>query len=159
MNLDALVKKGCRPWRPNFRVRSVDVWHEYDIPTAGVLKLDEADILFTSVGLTDERISVWAYTYLSEVEAKLASVPVDSVEALGSLIDNAFMDRDAVFALADNLEIAQWSPMRVGSDLMETATEFLGQLLETVQRERNPAERFQARLAEVEAVAEDLVSA
>lgn len=160
MNLDALVKKGLSPWRPSPGVRSVDVWHEYDVPTAGILDLPQGGILFTAMGDTDDRLSVWAYTCLTEDErSKLSGLQVTSVQELRELVDQIFEGREVVFALADNLIIDQWSPATVGNSLLEAASDFLSQVLKALENSRNPEARFQARLAEVEAVTQELVEA
>ena len=160
MNMDTLVQKGQRPWWPSPRVRGVDVWHEYDIPTAGVLELEHCSVLFTVVGETDERLSVWAYTSLTEDERhSLANLQVNSIQDLRDLVDDTFEGRDAVFALADDLKVVRWSPVRVESCLVEAASDFLSQVLKAIETNRAPADRFQAKLAEVEAATVELVDA
>jgi hypothetical protein len=160
MNLDALVKKGLPPWRPSLGVRSVDVWHEYDVPTAGILELQQGRALFTAIGETDDRLSVWAYTCLTEDDlSRLSAAQVGSVEELCELLSRIFVGREAVLALADNLKIDQWSPVKVEADLMETASDFLSQILKVLENSRGPGARFQARLAEVEAATQELIDA
>lgn len=160
MNVDALVKKGFRPWQPSPGVCGVDVWHEYDVPTAGILDLPKCSVLFTAIGGTDDRLSVWAYTCLSDDERdKLSGTEVTSVRELRDLVDRAFEGREAVFALADNLAIDQWSRVMVDTDLLEAASDFLTQILKVLESSRDPGTRFQAKLAEVEAATQELVEA
>jgi len=160
MNMDALVKKGLRPWEPSPSVRYVDVWHEYDVPTAGILELPKCSVLFTAIGETDDRLSVWAYTCLSDDDRdKLTGTEVTSVQELRAVVDGTFEGREAVFALADNLAIDQWSRVMVGTDLLEAASDFLTQILKVLESSRDPETRFQAKLAEVEAVTQELVDA
>jgi hypothetical protein len=160
MNLDALVKKGLLPWRPNSGVRSVDVWHEYDVPTAGILELQQGHVLFTAIGETDDRLSVWAYTCLTEEDlGRLSTAQVTSIEELCDLVNRTFAGREAVLALADNLKIEQWSRVEVGQQLLEAASDFLSQVLKALEASRTPEARFQARLAEVEAATQELIDA
>jgi hypothetical protein len=160
MNMDALVKKGFSPWRPSPGVRTVDVWHEYDVPTVGIIDLPQCAVLFTAIGETDDRLSVWAYMCLSDDErSKLSGAEVTSVQELRALVDRAFQGHEAVFALADNLAIDQWSRVVVGDDLLGAASDFLTQILTVLESNRDPGARFQAKLAEVEAATQELIDA
>ncbi|HEX4832323.1 MAG TPA: hypothetical protein VH478_14665 [Trebonia sp.] len=117
-------------------------------------------MLFAAAGGTDERFSVWAYTVLAEAERdRLSPVRVDSIDELPGLLDRAFAGREAVLALADDLRIRDWSPVQVDSGLLDTASDFLDQILKVLEHRRAPEARLQARLAEVEAVAEELIKA
>lgn len=159
MNLDTLVKKGTRPWRSSPAVRSVDIWHEYDVPMTGIMEFEQGTALFTAIGDTDSRLSVWAYTWLSEDETNRLPAEVGSVQELCGLVDRIFEGRDAVLALADDLVIQQWSPAKVESGLLDTASSFLGQILQVIESRRAPGDRFNARLAEVEAATRELIGA
>jgi hypothetical protein len=160
MNLEGLIRKGCRPWRPSPDVLRVDVWHEYDVPTAGVLQLPQGRVSFTAIGATDDRLSMWAYTCMTENEHRdFSGVWVSSVQALRDVVDITFAGRRAVLALADDLAIDQWSPVAVESGLLETAAGFLTQVLKALESNRHPQDRLQARLAEVEAAAQELIDA
>lgn len=131
MNLDTLLTRGQLPWRPSPAVRHANIWHEYDLPTAGVLELDDGRVLFTAIGDTEGRLSVWAYRSLTDDEhSRLSAVQVSSVEELNTLIDEAFLGQEAVLAIADDLKLGHWSRASVDVGLLDAAFCFLRQILE-----------------------------
>lgn len=149
MNLDTLLTRGQLPWRPSPAVRHADIWHEYDGPTAGILELDDGQVLFTAIGDREDRLSVWAYRSLTDEEhSRLSAVQVSSVEELNELIDGAFAGQEAVLALADEMKLDQWSRASVGpGGLLLAAAGFLRQILESLEARRSPGALFQSRLA------------
>lgn len=162
MNLDALVKQGCSPWAPAPGVQSIDIWHEYDIPTVGVFKSAEGrSVLFTLVGEPEDRLTVWAYRCLDADEAIAAEeAQFESTDDLDASVSNMFAGQPAVFALADRLMIRSWTPLQVGKlGVVEGATEFLRGLRDSLAKTSNPGTRFRAELAGVEVQTTELVDA
>ncbi len=159
MNLDALVKHGHAPWAPAPGIDDVEVWHEYDIPTAGTFhRHDGRAVLFTLIGEPDERLTVWAYT---EIPADARPDLYESTDDLDSSVDAMFSGNRAVFALADGLKLWRWTPLEVKSSLLEAATEFLQGIRASLAREgtTDPGTRFRAELAGVEVETSELVDA
>jgi hypothetical protein len=139
------------------------VWHEYDVPTAGLFSVTGTRVLFTIWGAPDERLTVWAYTCLTEPEAKqLAEVGVSSVTDLAALIGEHFAGRPAVFALADDLRIWMWHSQDVkpgAAGLGEAVVEFLRVVRESLERQKGTEAEIQVKLAGVEAAKDELISA
>jgi hypothetical protein len=160
MNLDALVKKGCRPWAPSPGARDLDVWLEYDVPTAGTFVLDSQSVIFTVLGSADDPVSVWAYTCLTEDDAKaLGDQKFGSVDEMARAVDEQFTGHRAVFAVADKLEIWRWTSLDVEEGLIKSAVAFLSQVRESLEQKKTPDAEFQVKLAGVEAAKSELVSA
>lgn len=168
MNLDTVVKKGSRPWRPSPDARDLRVWHEYDMPTVGTFTLNRNMVLFTVVGDTDDDLTVWAYACLAEDEAKIAQdARFASVTDVDAFIRAKFADREAVFVLARDLQVWRWSRVHIGKAdktvLISAATEFLKGLKRSMEQEsrRAPSANvpFRVALADVEAMAAELVDA
>jgi hypothetical protein len=160
MNLDALVKAGSRPWAPSADARELDVWHEYDVPTAGTFMLRADPVLFTVLGSPDERITVWAYICLTGPDAKeLADQRFSSAADMMHAIESRFIGHQAVFAVADDLHIWKWSPTEVKGSLVATATEFLSQVREALESKKAPDDEFEVKLAGVAAAKRELISA
>lgn len=163
MNLDQLVKQDSPPWAPSPDIVSVDVWHEFDLPTAGTFVSHNGySVLFTLVGEPDDRLTVWAYLRLSVLEAKrLAREPrsFPSTEAMDREISEWFTGRQAVFALADGLKISRWTPLEVKSGIVESATDFLRGIRQALDQSTAPSTRFRAELAGVEIETDELVDA
>jgi hypothetical protein len=159
MNLDALVKKGCRPWAPSPEARDLDVWHEYDVPTAGTFMLDGQRILFTVLGGADDPVSVWAYTCLTDLDATELGRRFDSVGDLADRVAAQFIGHRAVLVIADDLQIWRWMSVDVEESLIKSALGFLSQVRESLEQKKTPDAEFQVKLAGVEAAKSELVSA
>jgi hypothetical protein len=162
MNLDALIKKGSPPWTPSPGVHAVDVWHEYDIPTAGTFRTGAGvQVLFTLIGEPDDRLTVWAYTCLSSEDAdRLGREPsFATIADLEASVGRMFAHHRAVFVLADNLKISEWTPLDVDAGVLESATEFLRGIRASLARTSGPGTRFRAELAGVNVETSDLVDA
>lgn len=160
MNLDALVRAGNRPWVPAGDARDLDVWHEYDVPTAGIFTLHADRVLFTVLGSPDDRITVWAYTDLAEADAKeLADQRFSSADEMARAIESRFIGRRAVFASADNLRIWHWGTLEVKKDLVVSATEFLRGVREALESKQAPVDEFQVKLAGVAAAKREPICA
>lgn len=163
MNLDELVKQGSPPWAPSPGIVNIDVWHEYDLPTAGVFVSGVGySVLFTLVGEPDDRLTVWAYLRLSSEEAEgLSREPksFSSTEAMDREISGWFTGRQAVFVLADSLKITRWTPLEVKSGIVEAATDFLRGIRQSLDQSTAPSTRFRAELAGVEIETDELVDA
>lgn len=162
MNLDALIKKGCLPWTPSADVHSVDVWHEYDIPTAGTFQTGAGrQVLFTLIGEPDDRLTVWAYTCLSSEDAQRLEKEHSfaSLADLEAFVSRMFAHHRAVFALADDLKISRWTPLDVKADVVESATDFLRGIRASLADTSPPGTRFRAELAGVNVETSDLVDA
>jgi hypothetical protein len=160
MNLDALVRTGNRPWTPSSDARELDVWHEYDVPTAGTFALGADRVLFTVLGSPDDPITVWAYTDLVEADAKeLADQTFSSVDEMTRAIESRFIGRQAVFASADNLRIWRWGTLEVKKNLVVTATEFLRGIRESLESKQAPVDEFEVKLAGVAAAKRELICA
>lgn len=162
LNLDALVKQGAYPWAPSPDARDLVVWHEYDVPTAGLFNVAGTTVLFTIWGAPDERLTVWVYRYLTAHEVQeLTHVDIRSVGDLSRMVDSRFAGRPAVFAIADNLRIWRWNsldvkPGRIG--LARTVTEFLGLVRESLESQKGPDAEARVKLAGIEAAKDELVS-
>jgi hypothetical protein len=158
MNLDALVKQGHAPWAPTSGARRVDIWHEYDIPTAGTFELANGKVVvFTLIGEPDQRLTVWAYT---EIPSDVEPDSFASTDDLEAALDSMFVGHKAVFALADDLKIARWTPLEVGEGVLNSATEFLrGVRASLAEKRDDPGLRFRAELAGVEVETAELVDA
>ena len=162
MNLDALIKKGSLPWTPSPSVHDVDVWHEYDIPTAGTFRTGAgAQVLFTLIGEPEDRLTVWAYTCLSSEDAdRLGREPsFASIADLEASLGRVFAHHRAVFVLADNLKISRWTPLDVDAGIVESATEFLQGIRASLATTSAPGTRFRAELAGVNVETSDPVDA
>lgn len=162
MNLDALIKKGSLPWTPSPSVHDVDVWHEYDIPTAGTFRTGAGhQVLFTLIGEPEDRLTVWAYTCLRSEDAdRLGHEPsFASIADLEAAVSRLFAQHRAVFALADNMKIDQWTPLDVDADVVESATEFLRGIRDALANTSPPGTRFRAELAGVNVETSDLIDA
>lgn len=71
-----------------------------------------------------------------------------------------FAGKRAVFALADELHIQQWTPMTVTSSVLESATEFLQGIRASLEESKpDPGLKFRAELASVEVQSSQLVGA
>lgn len=160
MNLDALVRRGYRPWAPSPGARDLDVWHEYDVPTAGTFVLDEQRVLFTVLDSADDPISVWAYTCLTEQDVKeLRGNGFKSVDDLAARVRAQFIGHRAVFLIADDLQIWRWTSVDVEESLIKSAVGFLSQVRESLEQKKTPDAEFRVKLAGVEAAKSELVSA
>jgi hypothetical protein len=160
MNLDTLVKRGRRPWAPSPETRDLEVWHEYDVPTVGLFMLRSEPVVFTVLGSPDDQMTVWAYTCLTEVDAKdLSARKFSSVGELGEIVDSRFIGRQAAFVIADDLQIWRWTWMDVKESVMESASEFLSQVRESLESEKAPDAEFEVKLAGVAAAKTELISA
>jgi hypothetical protein len=158
MNLDTVVTQGSRPWEPSSGAHDLVVLHEYDVPTAGVFVLGSDRVLFTIVGSSDDRITVWAYTSLT-VEDDLPTRRFNSATELSHAIDDRFIGRRAVLAVADDLQIWRWTSSDVQRGVMQSATEFLSQVRESLESAKEPDAEFEVKLAGVAAAKSALISA
>ncbi len=163
MNLDALVRQGALPWEPSPDASGLVVWHEYDVPTAGLFSMGMTRVLFTIWGAPDERLTVWAYTCLTEHDVKeLSHVDISSIGDLRAMVDGEFAGRQAVLAIADNLRIWRWNSLDVKpgpEGLAGTVVEFLGQVRQALESQKGPDAEAQVKLAGIEAAKDELVSA
>jgi hypothetical protein len=160
MNMDALVRMGSPPWSPSPDARDLDVWHEYDVPTAGTFVLGSEHVLFTVLGSADDRMTVWAYVALTPVDVQeLDGRKFGSVGDLGRTVDSKFAGRAAVFAIADELRIWRWGPVDVTDSVVEGATGFLSAVRESLERQKAPDVQLEVKLAGVAAAKDELISA
>jgi hypothetical protein len=74
MNLDALVKKGCRPWAPAPGAHDLDVWHEYDVPTAETFMLESQPVIFTVLGSAERNVTAVRDDRVRRVKSIASSV-------------------------------------------------------------------------------------
>lgn len=160
MNLDKLVTRGRIPWSPVPAARDLDVWVEYDHPLAGTFVADGQTVLFAVVGDSSAKRSVWAYAILTGPEAEqYAGLAFDSVTELRQFVEDRFSERQAVFALADDLVIQIWAPADSAGPLYEKAIAFLDSILDQPDHRPDPGTRFRAKLAQVDVVRDELVDA
>jgi len=165
MNLDKLLRSGGRPWAPSPDSFGLDVWHEYDVPTVGHFRMPtfDLDVLFTILGSPDERLTLWAYTTLTESRVKeLTYAGFQSVAELGDVVDRQFAGQQAVFAIADGFSIWRWGVLEVPpapDGIHHAAAEFLGQVRQSLERAKTPAAEIQVKLAGIEAAKDELISA
>jgi hypothetical protein len=159
MNLDALIRPHRLPWSPNPAVSDLDVWDEYEHPRTGTFSSDGDVVFFTMVAGAGARVSVWAYTCLTAVEAReLAEAEFDSTESLHSFVEGLLGGRKLVFALADDLLIRNWSPADHTGPVHDLAIDFLNSILESV-KDPDPATMLRAKLAQVDVATTELVDA
>jgi hypothetical protein len=150
------VRQGARPWEPSSSAHELVILHEYDVPTAGVFALGSDRVLFTVIGSPDDRITVWAYIDLSAKD-DLPSSRFGSVAELGQAIDGRFTGRRAVLAIADDLQIWRWTSANIEHGVMESATEFLSQVRESLESAKDPDAEFEVKLAGVAAAKSALI--
>lgn len=154
MNHDALIQRGRLPWEPNEDTTKVEAWHVDDVPTVGLLWIKTSPVLFTTIGELSAGLSVWAYVCTSPSEAaKIEDLTFPSIEAMQEFVDEAFKGRTVVFALAQDLELRRWNVQEEVEDLYSGANTFLRQVVEALEAERSPRQRFQATKSELEALA------
>jgi hypothetical protein len=158
MNLDTVVKQGSQPWEPSSDAHDLVALHEYDVPTVGVFVLGSDRVLFTIIGSPDDRVTVWAYTSLTEQD-DLPSRRFGSVAELGQAVDARFVGRQAVLAIADDLQIWRWTSIDVRHGVMQSATEFLSQVRESLESAKEPDAEFEVKLAGVAAARAELITA
>jgi hypothetical protein len=159
VNIDGLLRSGRLPWSPNPASRDLKVWDEYEHPRSGTFAIGSETVLFTMVGRWD-RISVWAYTYLTTGEAaELSGIEFDSLHDLQGWVSSYFGDRLVSFALADDLLIQRWSVPDGRGRLEELAVRFLENLVSTASSHRDSGTMLRAKLAEYEVATADLVGA
>lgn len=160
MNLDKLVTRGQLPWSPVPAARDLNIWIEYDHPLAGTFATDNQAVLFAVVGDSSARRSVWAYAILTPAEAgQYADLAFDSVTELRQFVEDRISERQAVFALADDLVIQIWAPADSAGPLYEKAIAFLDSILDRPENHPDPGTRFRAKLAQVDVVRDELVGA
>jgi len=161
MNHDAVVCRGQRPWSPNPQADGLDVWNQFDHPLTGTFLSDGEPVLFTIVGGLDARITVWAYTCLTQREAqKLAAREFDSVNDLREFVEKFFKDRRIVLALADDLRIRYWGPADSPKGaLYDRAIDFLNGVLNAVMNQADASTMFRAKLAQVDVATAELIDA
>lgn len=160
MNHDSLVRRGRLPWSPQPSATDLDVWQEYEVPLVGTFSVGDSTVLFTAVSDTSALLSVWAYRALSPAEAAEAvTLEFDTPEDLRQCVERYFAGHEAIFALAHDLRVRQWSPLQVEGGLAETATVFLKQVSKAVESRTDSRTRLRAKLAEVSEATSDLVDA
>ena len=120
MNLDSLVKQGRLPWRPNSQAARLEVFHKYEVPLIGVFWMEQTAVLFTMVFEGDRNLSVWAYVELDQkVAADLPTLAFDSLETLDDWVDDQFLGREAVLAIAREDKIgSRWTRLHIESGLL-----------------------------------------
>lgn len=161
MNLDMIVSRGLPPWQPSSNAADVEVWDRYDHPMVGTFRLSGRIVLYTLVGDTSQAVSVWAYVLVpAGDEEKFAAARFGSDEQMTEFIQDAFAGNEAVFAMARDLKIWLWTRRAVPSgpgNVLFAAAAALSEMAEVVtKRQPSPEVLFQAELAQVAVVAEDL---
>lgn len=160
MNFDALVSQGRLPWSPNPEAYDLDVWDEYEVPRTGTFMLKDSAVLFTVLGDLQGQLSVWAYAVLSPAEAKdLAGKTFTSVIEMRRFADDLLEGHRLVLALADDLLINSWTVVDEAGGLYEAATAFLDHVLSQGRGKMDASATFRAKLAQVDAAADELIEA
>jgi hypothetical protein len=162
MNLDSLVSRGMRPWQPTNEAHDVDAWHQYECPMAGTYKLPgDHQVLFTLIGDTADRLSVWAYLPISDADqAKVDEAAFATPTEMREFIEDLFASREATFALARDLQVWRWTRSTVSSEdgLIPTATDALAAMVKDITDKQDPPGPdvlFRAELAEAEVTTDD----
>jgi hypothetical protein len=156
MNLDKLVQRGRLPWSPTPAVTDLDVWHEYEVPLVGTYRLENQVVLFTVMGDPSEDFTVWAYRILSPGDVSaLEDLQFESLDELRTYAHELFLHQPAVLALAGDLQIREWGPVRVDDGLLSAAVRFLKAIVEATAPD--PLTAFRGAVAEVETVSPELV--
>lgn len=151
MNLDFLVKRGRLPWCPGPMAVDVDVWHEYEIPLIGTFRVNDDLVIFTQVLESPHDLSVWAYACVDLADN---DVTFDSVEELRRFVEDRFMGREAVLALAKDGRIGDhWTRIDVTEGLVAAVETFLNGVISSVA---DPERRVRAKLAGLEAAESEL---
>lgn len=164
MNLDMLACRDMPPWHPSPRAHDIEAWHRYDYPMAGTFEMEDTLVLFTLIGDTSERLSVWGYIPMEGTDrAKVEGAEFDSPTQMREFIENLFAGREAAFALAKDLRIWRWTRQHVQTHdgLLLAATSALSEIVRSMtENEPTPPDvLFQAELAQAEVTTEDLVDA
>lgn len=150
VNTDNLVVRGFKPWLPSPHARNLEVWHEYELPTAGTFDCDEGRVLFTHLGDIDpeQHTSTWGYTvvpaHVTEHVAFKSSAEMDE------WIERAFHGACVVYAMASDLMIQRWSPVERVPSLYEGAVGFMDSIVKELRgaEDDDPELAFEARKAE-----------
>lgn len=126
MNLDALLQPGALPWSPNPGVSGLDVWNAYEQPLTGTFLSGAQPVLFTIIADYEGRMSLWAYTCLTDDEAQdLAKAEFDSVPEMREAVARIFQGRKVALALAADNQIRQWSVPDEPGDIRDLAASFI----------------------------------
>lgn len=160
MNMDALVTHGRLPWVPNPDASDLEVWWMYQTPLVGRFTVGESFVVFTVLGDSTRRLSIWAYvpvdrSTIAEAEGR----EFGDVDELDNYVASLFEGRRAVIALANQYKIEKYEPVQVDDDgLLGAANRFLDHVLEAMRGEDAPhrmtAER--AQRAQLDAATHEL---
>jgi hypothetical protein len=137
------VESGALPWKPAPDSRVVEVYNEYDIPTAGVVQQHGVDFLFECISEGQSRLSVWIYTLvLPDERAHIEQATPDQFEAR---MDSALHARAGVLAIAleglgvlASTHVEDWSQdgTRELDELFELFSQWLDGLREAAELQR-----------------------
>jgi hypothetical protein len=109
MNLDTLVRAGEQPWHPAPTAEDIDVWDNDGFPVCGTYRLDGRLVIFSLITKAGTR-SLWAYLPVDpEAEQAITEARFDSEDEFEDFLAECFTDREAVFAVAENLLITSKS--------------------------------------------------
>jgi len=110
------------------------------------------------MGDASSDVSVWAYVELTDAEAtECASRTFDDTEDLQRAVEQYFLGKEAVIALASDLRLRQWGRVHVLDGLLDATGQFVELLLAEARRTGSAAVASVKR-AQIEAAATELVS-
>jgi hypothetical protein len=106
---------GARPWLPASDVTALAVYHEWNVPLAGLLEQSGNRFVFTCLlGEESASSSVWAYAPASDQE-------IDNLERLSGdefadAVDASLANKALVVAFADNDRLSTWHLIDSGEE-------------------------------------------
>jgi hypothetical protein len=130
------VESGALPWKPAPDSRVVEVYNEYDVPTAGVVQQHGVDFLFECISEGQSRLSVWIYTLV---------LPDERAHIEQARMDSALHARAGVLAIAleglgvlASTHVEDWSQdgTRELDELFELFSQWLDGLREAAELQR-----------------------
>lgn len=133
-----LVQPGCDPWAPRGLLTHLsEIYNQYDVPTVGIVSQNAVQYLFRCLWGADNRISIWGYTVVGEVERDKihASEPEEFDDVARSIGDS----HPGVLALAVEgfgivaaVDVDDWSDLDEAHEILLTALDgFVDRLSES----------------------------
>jgi hypothetical protein len=106
---------GARPWLPASDVTALAVYHEWNVPLAGLLEQAGNRFLFTCLlGEESDSSSVWAYAPISDQEiTKLEKLTGDE---FADALDASLANKALVVAFADDDKLSTWHMIDSGEE-------------------------------------------
>ncbi|MFS0883863.1 hypothetical protein [Aeromicrobium sp. 179-A 4D2 NHS] len=155
---DAKIYIGRKPWLPCPEASNLDVWHGYELPSAGTFEADGDLVLFAAVGeVHDESAPIaWGYTVL-DPDSVPNSFP--SVDAMSAWIRERFSDSRSVFAYSRRGVIAFVADDNAWRDFYAGAADLFDQVIKDLESKLTSQRLLSSREAELRALETELIDA